>query len=182
MSSSTICIKIKAVKHYDMKKSYSFNVYQHKTHLIMGENGTGKTTLLKIIAGYIKPEHGHIESNTLNISYLKSLKYIPKHLTVKAYFDLLFTYYQWTYDPLLMHYFNIPLHKKIDTLSFGQKQKLMIVSSFMGSPDMILLDEPLIGLDSESIRLFEMYVKSIKQTIIMTTHINLSLDAHIIDL
>jgi ABC-type multidrug transport system ATPase subunit len=170
------------VKHYDMKKPYSFNVYQNQIHLIMGENGTGKTTLLNIIAGYIKPEYGHIESNKVNISYLKSLKYIPSHLTVKAYFDLLYTYYQWTYDPLLMHYFNIPLHKKIDTLSFGQKQKLMILQSFMGSPDIILLDEPLIGLDSESIRLFELYIKSMKQTIVMTTHIQMSLDARVIDL
>jgi ABC-type multidrug transport system ATPase subunit len=180
--SSTICIKIKAVKHYDMKKSYSFNVYQHKTHLIMGDNGTGKTTLLNIIAGYIKPEHGEIESRRLNISYLKSLKYIPKHLTVKAYFDLLYAYYKWTYDPLLMHYFKLPLQKRIDTLSFGQKQKLMILQSFMGSPDMILLDEPLIGLDAQSIRLFEVYLKEMKQTIIMTTHIHMALDALVIDL
>jgi ABC-type multidrug transport system ATPase subunit len=81
-----------------------------------------------------------------------------------------------------MHYFKLPLHKRIETLSFGQKQKLMILQSFMGSPDMILLDEPLIGLDNESIRLFEVYIKSLNQTIIMTTHIPMSVDAKIIDL
>jgi ABC-type multidrug transport system ATPase subunit len=58
----------------------------------------------------------------------------------------------------------------------------MILQSFMGSPDMILLDEPLIGLDAQSIRLFEVYLKEMKQTIIMTTHIHMALDALVIDL
>ena len=174
--SHTICIEMKAVKHFDMKKAYSFQIYAHKIHMIMGGNGSGKTTLLQMMAGYVKPKYGKILMKQMTISYLKSIKYIPTHLTVKAYFDLLYQYYDWQYDPLLLHLLKLPLQKKIDELSFGQKQKLMIIQSFMGNPDVILLDEPLIGLDSESIKEFERYMKDQHKTIIMTTHIPMSID------
>jgi ABC-type multidrug transport system ATPase subunit len=167
---------MKAVKHYDMKKAYSFNIYAHQTHLIIGGNGSGKTTLLHMMAGYVTPKFGKILMKHMKVSYLKSLKYIPTHLTVKAYFDLLYQYYNWQYDPLLLHVFKLPLHKTIQTLSFGQKQKLVIIQSFMGNPDMILLDEPLIGLDAESIKHFETYLKHHTSTIIMTTHIPIAID------
>lgn len=178
--SHTYGMEVKAVKHYDMKRPYSFTITPNNIHVLLGDNGLGKTTLLKIMAGYIHPKQGEIRSNYRTISYIQALKYIPHHLTVNHYLTLLYELYGWTYDLMLLHQFKIPLHKRIVTLSFGQKQKLLIVQAFMGNPDLILLDEPLVGLDSMSIQHFEAFLIESKKTVVITTHIKLNIPTHTI--
>jgi ABC-2 type transport system ATP-binding protein len=175
-------MEVKAVKHYDMKKNYTFTIQPNKMYMLLGDNGLGKTTLLKIMAGYIKPKQGMIKSQFKSVSFVFGMKYIPHHLTVKQYFDGLYTLYGWMFDPLLLHLFKIPLDKRIHALSFGQKQKLFIIQAFMGNPDLVLLDEPLIGLDQQSILHFETYLNQAKQTVVLTTHIELNINAQTITL
>ena len=70
-----------------------------------------------------------------------------------------------------MGIFKIPLNRKIHELSKGNKQKLAIVARFIGSYDLIVLDEPLNGLDINTKKLFLDYLEdSNNQTLLIVTH------------
>jgi len=69
--------------------------------------------------------------------------------------------------------FNIPIFKSIHELSKGNLQKLAIVSTFIGKPDLIILDEPLSGLDHESTLVLKNYIEMKQKegmSFIVSTH------------
>jgi ABC-type branched-subunit amino acid transport system ATPase component len=128
----------------------------------VGRNGAGKTTLLKSIAGFLKPTSGSITFNHTNLVGLMSydiaqmgLKYIPQDkkvfsdLTVRENLEL-GSYatkdYNWDqvtdYFPRLKQLMN----RKGGYLSGGERQMLMIGRALLGSPKVLLIDEPTEGL------------------------------------
>ena len=128
----------------------------------VGRNGAGKTTLLKSIAGFLQPTSGSITFNHTNLVGLMSydiaqmgLKYIPQDkkvfsdLTVRENLEL-GSYatkdYNWDqvtdYFPRLKQLMN----RKGGYLSGGERQMLMIGRALLGSPKVLLIDEPTEGL------------------------------------
>lgn len=128
----------------------------------VGRNGAGKTTLLKTIAGFLKPTAGSITFNNTSLMGLMSydiarmgLKYIPQDkkvfsdLTVRENLEL-GSYatkdYNWTpvtdYFPKLKSL----MDRKAGYLSGGERQMLMIGRAILGSPKVLLIDEPTEGL------------------------------------
>lgn len=128
----------------------------------VGRNGTGKTTLLKTIAGFLKPSSGAIIADNTNLVGLMpydiakfGVKYIPQDK--KVFFDLtvsenleLGSYatkdYNWhqvtDYFPRL----RLLMDRKAGYLSGGERQMLMIGRAILGSPKVLLIDEPTEGL------------------------------------
>jgi ABC-type branched-subunit amino acid transport system ATPase component len=128
----------------------------------VGRNGAGKSTLLKTIAGFLKPSSGSVTFNNANLVGLMSydiarmgLKYIPQDkkvfsdLTVRENLEL-GSYatkdYNWTpvtdYFPKLKSL----MDRKAGYLSGGERQMLMIGRAILGSPKVLLIDEPTEGL------------------------------------
>jgi ABC-type branched-subunit amino acid transport system ATPase component len=128
----------------------------------VGRNGAGKSTLLKTIAGFLKPTSGSVTFNNANLIGLMSydiarmgLKYIPQDkkvfsdLTVRENLEL-GSYatkdYNWTpvtdYFPRLKSL----MDRKAGYLSGGERQMLMIGRAILGSPKVLLIDEPTEGL------------------------------------
>jgi ABC-type branched-subunit amino acid transport system ATPase component len=128
----------------------------------VGRNGAGKTTLLKSIAGFLKPTAGSITFNNTSLLGCMSydiakmgLKYIPQDkkvfsdLTVRENLEL-GSYatqdYNWDqvtdYFPKLKHL----MDRKAGYLSGGERQMLMIGRAILGSPKVLLIDEPTEGL------------------------------------
>jgi len=128
----------------------------------VGRNGAGKSTLLKTIAGFLKPTSGSIIFNNTNLMGLMSydiakmgLKYVPQDkrvfsdLTVRENLEL-GSYatkdYNWDratdYFPKLRQL----LDRKAGYLSGGERQMLMIGRAILGSPKVLLIDEPTEGL------------------------------------
>jgi ABC-type branched-subunit amino acid transport system ATPase component len=128
----------------------------------VGRNGAGKTTLLKSVAGFLKPTSGTIIFDTRNLVGLHSydiarlgLKYIPQDkrvfsdLTVRENLEL-GSYatkdYQW--GQVTDHFPKLKqlMDRKAGYLSGGERQMLMIGRAILGSPKVLLIDEPTEGL------------------------------------
>ena len=174
-------------------KGLNLEVYRNEVIGFLGPNGAGKTTTIKMIVGLLKPTRGTITifGKSLTPSSYEKIKdkigYCPQelvfysHLTVQENADLFATIY------------NVPQpSKKIDelfslfkleniknrlakNLSGGQKRRLNTVLSLLNSPELLILDEPSVGMDPQSRQvLWENIQKLVKEegmTIILTTHL-----------
>lgn len=148
---------------------------------IIGINGMGKTTLLRMIAGEEEADEGQIiRQNGIKIAYLPQNPKFPKDATVLSYaFDGI-EESDWTGKSEVKSVLNqlgITDHEaKIETLSGGQKKRVALAKTIATSFDVLLLDEPTNHLDNEMITWLEDYLRKYKGVIIMVTHDRYFLD------
>ncbi|MBA2710365.1 MAG: heme ABC exporter ATP-binding protein CcmA [Tatlockia sp.] len=159
---------------------------------LRGANGSGKSTLLKLLAGLIQPISGEIHYNGQNIQknlndYQRKLCYIGHKagvnplLTVKenCYFDLHWGRRLLTLESLLEGFglqglSDEPCH----LLSAGQKHRVSLLRIAMTDAKLLLLDEPLVALDAESIKTLLIYLENhleLGGQVVLTSHQNLPL-------
>lgn len=150
---------LEAKKHY-CPQSFSLEIHPCDFILISGENGKGKTTLLELILGFKKPDQGSIDKKKLKIGYLPEVMMLPPLIKVSDYLETLAKVKKDVLSEELIHMFDIPLFKYIHQLSKGNQQKLAIISTFIGRPDLVILDEPLSGLDELSIHKLIVFLKA----------------------
>ncbi len=148
---------LEAKKHY-CPQSFNIEIKPSDFVLISGENGKGKTTLLELVLGFKRPDQGTIDKRKLTIGYLPEVMMLPPLIKVCDYLETLAKVKKDVLSEELIHLFDIPLFKYIHQLSKGNRQKLAIISTFIGKPDLIILDEPLSGLDELSIHKFINYL------------------------
>lgn len=147
--------KYKKVKALD---DVSFNIEEGKITCILGVNGVGKSTILKAIAGLVKPNSGEIlidgekfSQQTYNkLAFVTDIDIHFNHLNIKETFDLMKLFYKnWdeerAYEMLRM--FSLTDDKKISELSKGNKARVKIIIGFAQRAKYILLDEPFSGID-----------------------------------
>lgn len=165
----------------------SIKMGKGKIYGFVGRNGTGKTVLLKIITGFIRPDNGYVEinnqklgkdidfpvncgvlienpgfiSNKTGYDNLKLLADINKIIDNEKIKKLMIDYELDPYDK-----------KKVKQYSLGMKQKLGLIQAFMEEPEIIILDEPMNALDDIYVYKVRDYLKSIKdqRTIVITSH------------
>ena len=159
----------------------SFGIQERDKIGIIGINGTGKTTLLRMIAGVEEPDEGQIvKQNGIRLAYLPQHPVFPKDATVLSYaFDGI-AENVWTLKSEVKSALNklgITNHEmKIEHLSGGQKKKVALAKTLTFSFEILLLDEPTNHLDSEMISWLEDYLKRYKGVVIMVTHDRYFLD------
>lgn len=146
-----LLIDFKEVSKKYLKINYDFSIYKNDFVLIYGKNGIGKTTLIKLILGYIKKDKGKIFKKELKFSFLSEKSQIPKSLDGKTFLNLVANIKNSYIDYNLINKLNIELDKKIKDLSKGNVQKISFLASIIGDYDILLLDEPLSGLDENII-------------------------------
>jgi ABC-type branched-subunit amino acid transport system ATPase component len=128
----------------------------------VGRNGAGKSTLLKTIAGFLKPTSGTILFDGADLAGLRSydiarmgLKYIPQDkkvfsdLTVRENLELgSYATKDYNWEPVTDHFPRLKnlMDRKAGYLSGGERQMLMIGRAILGSPKVLLIDEPTEGL------------------------------------
>jgi ABC-type branched-subunit amino acid transport system ATPase component len=140
----------------------SLNVGANQIVACVGRNGAGKTTLLKCIAGFLKPTAGTVVSGKTTLAGLPpydiarlGIKYVPQDkkvfsdLTVRENLELgshATRDYNW--DPVITYFpkLKILMDRKAGYLSGGERQMLMIGRAILGSPKVLLVDEPTEGL------------------------------------
>ncbi len=171
----------------------SFTLEPGTLTVLLGPNGAGKSTIIKSIIGFLKYQ-GEITVNGINnktVEARKILGYIPEMpslyptLTVVEHMEFIARAYKLTdYKDrinLLLERFELDDKRKKfgDELSKGMQQKLNLCLGLLPDPEIILLDEPLLGLDPHAIKELKNYIEEMRKagkTMLISTHIIDSVD------
>lgn len=159
-------------------QNISFGCSTDTRLLIRGKNGSGKSTLLKMLAGITEPSSGKIIGSAQKIGYVP--EHFPESLRfrVKEYLLLTSSFRGGSKASIekellkLAELFSLEpfLHTSLKACSKGTRQKVGIIQALITKPDLLLLDEPLTGLDAESQQILIQLLKEEQIPIIFTSH------------
>ena len=159
----------------------SCGIHQGDKIGIIGINGTGKTTFLRILAGLEEADEGQvITQNGLRITYLPQHPQFPEGATVLSYVTQGQTDKSWnpeTEAHMVLNRLGITDHEEeISHLSGGQKKRVALAAVLANPSDVLILDEPTNHLDNEMASWLEDYLNRFKGVVIMVTHDRYFLD------
>ena len=183
------------VKNYgEVKAVRSINFTANKGEILgfLGSNGAGKSTTLKMISGYLSPTAGNVYINDLNIldnslEIRQQIGYLPElnplwgemvvydvlQFTARIY-DIVGRKFEKALDRVIDQCgLNGILHKKISACSKGYKQRVGLAMSIIHEPSILILDEPVNGLDPNQIVEIRELIRNLgrDKTIIISSHI-----------
>ena len=149
-------------------KDINFSVKSNQTMLVRGKNGSGKTSLLRILAGYIKNYSGNILFNGNNIKNDKELlsefRFLGQQNTLKgnlsvqqniAMWELIYQVKSDIHEISKILNIEQILNVDINSLSDGQKKRISLARLIISNAKVWLLDEPLVYLDQDKIDLLQ---------------------------
>jgi ABC-2 type transport system ATP-binding protein len=170
----------------------SFDIPNGEVFGLLGSNGAGKTTTLQIIAGLLKPTFGSVYISGLNVQHhplqiRSKLGYLPEspavyeQLTGKEFLNFIGRLRGLPEDILDKRVSKMAsildledrIDSKLSSYSKGMKQKISFASTILHNPELVLLDEPISGLDPRYGRLIKDWIarnKKRKKTIILSSH------------
>lgn len=161
-------------------KDFSYTVLKNDRIGIIGGNGTGKSTLLNIIAGRLVPTEGTVEiGQTVKIGYFAQTNVeMDKRLKARDYIEEAAHYITMADGTRLsagqlMERFLFPpnlQYTEIGRLSGGEKRRLYLLRVLMEEPNVLLLDEPTNDLDIETIGILENFIENFQGAIIFVSH------------
>lgn len=162
---------------------------------LLGRNGTGKSTLMKIIAGEVKPDHGDIRPAE-NLRVARLIQEVPQdlHGSVASVASIGFHEHakrgaatddhdghaDWQLAGALdrvLSRMQLDPDAEFSTLSSGMKRRVLLAQTLIGEPDILLLDEPTNHLDIESIMWLEKFLAGYRGTFVFVTHDRMFLQA-----
>lgn len=174
-------------------KGVDFTVYPGEVIGYIGTNGAGKTTTVKIILGMLQKSEGNIEifgeeMKDDDETYKRYIGYVPENaelyetLTVREYYHFLGGLYgmsvpvidQRALGMLKALSMDDSYDHRLSSFSKGMRQKVLIVASLLHNPDLLFWDEPLSGLDANSVQIIKALLKELKKagkTIFYSSHI-----------
>ena len=155
-------------------ENINFLIEEGELAVIYGRNGAGKTTLIKCITGLIKPNMGIINfvpGNQNKIGLYLGHEVLINKLTVKEYIFLAGKLKGLSNDEIESKItelsqtldFALHLNKLICEISFGTKSKVLFSISILNDPEILILDEPFIGLDLIAIKEVVNVLSNLKQ-------------------
>lgn len=167
-------------------EGFSLTLPESKVYGLLGKNGTGKSTLLYLISGLLRPSAGSVkvdgnEASRRLTDMLREVFIVPEEFalprtTLDDYVLLNSRFYpRFSKDVLVrcLHDFELPLSLRLDSLSMGQKKKVYMAFALAANTRLLLMDEPTNGLDIPSKSQFRKVVASNMtddRTIIISTH------------
>lgn len=155
----------------------SFGIHEGDKIGIIGINGTGKTTLLRMVAGIEEPDAGQIvRQNGLRIAYLPQNPEFPQDATVFSYALGKSAETDWKVQSNLTKLGIAEYDTPLAQLSGGQRRKVAMAKVLASDFDVLLLDEPTNHLDEEMIVWLEEYLREYRGVVLMVTHDRYFLD------
>jgi ABC-2 type transport system ATP-binding protein len=158
----------------------------------LGPNGAGKTTTIKMIAGLLVPSHGRVvidgvdtvtqaEKARRKLAYIPDRPYVPERLSARellAFIAGLYGIDSAVVDDVGMRELQrFGLRGREDDLlsgySHGMRQRVLLASAFMRKPSVFLVDEPMVGLDPQGMRLVKRVLREAADggaVVLMSTH------------
>ncbi len=171
----------------------SFTLEEGSVTVLLGPNGAGKSTLIKSVIGFLRYQgeisvygipNKTVESKRL-LGYIPEIPSLYPNLTVSEHMEFIARAYKLTdykerIDELFDRFELSDKKKKFgDELSKGMQQKLNICLGLLPNPKVILLDEPMIGLDPHAIKELKTLITELKEagaTVLVSTHMIDSVD------
>jgi len=147
---------------FEVIEDLNLRVPEGSVFALIGPNGTGKTTTIRMLMNILRPDRGDIvvlgkPSHNLGakdferIGYVSEGQTLPEGLTLAQYFDYLRSIYP-SWDRALENelciHFELPPTRRIKHLSHGMRMKALLVGALAFRPRLLVLDEPLSGLDT----------------------------------
>ena len=183
-------------KYYGSKpaaKDISFEVKKGEVFGLLGTNGAGKSTTIKMLCGLLKPTRGSIRIGDIDLQRMplkaKSMMgYLPENpliydkLTGAETLELIGELRKLSRDMIeqrVKYYADTldlgeQIYHEVGTYSKGMRQKLAIAMTLIHDPEMVLLDEPASGLDPRYTKLLKDWIKNLSangRTVLLSTHI-----------
>ena len=154
----------------------------------LGPNGAGKTTTIRVLLDLIRPTSGRatvlgLDSRRQSLAVRRRVGFLPgelslySHLTGEEtlrYFANLRGGVDWQYVHGLVERLDFDLTKKVSDLSTGNKHKLGLIQAFMHRPELLILDEPTVGLDPLVQHEFHRLIQEARdtgQTVFLSSHV-----------
>ena len=166
-------------------ENYNYIFLKNDRIGIIGPNGCGKTTLLRIINGIVKPDTGSVEvGQTIKIGYFsQENEYMDHSMKAIEYVKEFGEYVQTTDGKItasaMLERFlfdGAMQYSKIEKLSGGEKRRLYLLGVLMSSPNVLILDEPTNDLDIQTLTILEDYLDRFEGIIIVVSHDRYFLD------
>lgn len=173
-------------------KNLNLEIKKGELFAFIGPNAAGKTTTVKLITGLLKPTQGkifingydnqkHYDKTKKIISYIPDFPYVYEKLTAMEFLQFIGRIYHMPEDKIktdsknYLEKFGLSdyTHNLIQDFSHGMKQKLIFSAAFLHNPKVIIIDEPMVGLDPKSARLVKNILKEKSKQgvcIFMSTH------------
>ena len=150
----------------DILKNVDFSIHENEIVTLIGPNGAGKSTLIKVILGITKPSSGQIQNKkSLKLAYVPQ-KFNPSHSLPLRVKDLLnLEKCDSVIKAEIMQDTGIAklLESKVQQLSGGERQRVLLARALLRQPDILVLDEPMQGLDIQSEAELYDYVRSLPE-------------------
>lgn len=137
----------KKFKNLTVLKNLNIKIEKEKVYLLVGENGSGKSTFIKLLTGEYAPTSGFIKR------YYKSFSYVPEALIynqkikVYTYLNKVTKLLKVKRDLELEKYLELETNKYLKNLSKGNQKKILLYLAFLKDNEIVYLDEPLDSLD-----------------------------------
>ncbi len=171
----------------------SFHARRGEIFGLLGPNGAGKTTTLKVLAGLLFPTSGTVEVDGLRIpddiekikmmtGYVPDKPHLYEKLTGNETLEFVRQLYSEQsnaevirYAQELIEMFSLASHMNdlVESYSHGMRQKLVLTSALMLSPDLLVIDEPMVGLDARGMRQVKKLLRNLADkgsTVLLSTH------------
>ena len=171
----------KAYASQEILTGISFKVMPGDIVGLIGENGAGKTTMMNIIAGLRKPSGGAVAvcGKTLNrngADYYANIGFAFDSMAFYPYMNAVENLHLFTDDndkiDTLLAYFGLGESKgrMVSTYSLGMRQKLNLIRAVICEPKLIVMDEPINGLDPKAVADFKQYIKEHQGALLISSH------------
>ena len=165
----------KSFRSVEVLKPLSIGFEEGLIHGIVGRNGSGKTVMMKLILGFLKPTQGTVTVGKKRVG--KDVDFIPYLNAYDNLYNLAAIRHRITKEDVKQVLETVGLgdtgRKKVAKFSLGMRQRLAIAQAIMEKPKLIILDEPMNGLDKrgvEEMRQIFLNLKAEGTTILLASH------------
>lgn len=163
-----------------MLKDFYYNFARYEKMGIVGNNGTGKSTFIKLLLGHLQPDSGRFDiGDTVRFGYFSqeglqfdlNQKVIDVVTDIAEYVDMGGGKHL-TASQLLQHFLFTPeqQHNYVYKLSGGERRKLYLCTVLMKNPNFLVLDEPTNDLDIQTLQILEEYLSDFPGCVIVVSH------------
>jgi len=181
----------KMIKNKEIIKDISFELYKGEVLGLLGPNGSGKTTTMRMIVGLMSLSDGeiYIKGNSIQKNFSESIKQVGAMIETPAFYPFYSGFKNLMYFSRMLEGvskdrvlevidllgLSNAIHKKFSTYSLGMKQRLGIAQALLHNPAILILDEPTNGLDPAGVREIRDYLKRIAEVedtaILLSSHL-----------